>query len=36
MSDGEFLSLGAIGQVPGEDLKTVLDLTEQDFQDIFK
>jgi hypothetical protein len=28
-------SLGAVGQVPREDLKTVLNLTEQDFQDIF-
>jgi hypothetical protein len=27
-------SLGAVRQVPREDLKTVLDLTEQDFQDI--
>jgi hypothetical protein len=27
-------SLGAVGQVPGEVVKTVLDLTKQDFQDI--
>jgi hypothetical protein len=34
MSNRDDMSLGAVGQVPREDRKTVLDLTKQDLQDM--